>query len=138
SAIILMDGPSGRNAKHAPARLGAAAPRRGRSVVLLGRVAQLWPEGPPSLKHSGAASRLLADHPLEGREELVHVGLRHGQGAAAEAPLRQADAFVQKTHEGAERALRIRGAARAIVAEPLLGPVNPEERAQSRHLRGLL
>src|SRR5207247_8036676 len=101
-------------------------------------IRSLWPECPPSRKHSGAASRLLSDHPLEGREELVHVGLRHGQGAAAEAALRQDDAFVQKTHEGAERALRIRGAARSIVAEPLLGPVNPEERPQSRHLRGLL
>src|SRR5215469_7801144 len=91
------------------------------------------PEAFPSLRFRALA--LLLDDAGEGVHEVIDVGVGHGQRAAAETALRQQHAFVDEAEEGAQGPLTIGGTRRAMIAQLLLRPVDPEERAEPCHLR---
>src|SRR5215472_15575583 len=91
------------------------------------------PEAFPSLRFRALA--VLFDDAGEGLHEVVDVGVRHGQRAAAEPALRQEHAFVDEAEKGAQGPLRIGGTRRAMIAQLLLRPVDPEERPEPGHLR---
>src|ERR1700752_5535743 len=71
----------------------------------------------------------------EGVDEAVDVLVAHGQRAGAEAALGHQDALVEHAHEHALGQLGVLRLRRAVVGERLVGPVQPEERADARHLR---
>src|SRR6266545_5022928 len=82
--------------------------------------------------------RLALEHVAQRFDEAVRVRVGHGQRAGPEAALREQHALVEQPHEHARRRLGIRGATRAIVAEPCLRPVQAEERPHAGHLAGPL
>src|SRR4029453_5381400 len=126
-----------RSSPRSPRRTEEPWSRQGSDVICSWKI--------PLVLHYAIAHRwsrsvlaVLGHHPAKGLHEAVHVGVGHGQRAAAEAPLGEEHAVVQESEERAQRALGVGRPARAIVTQPLLGPVDPEERAEARHLRRLL
>src|SRR5215472_17680235 len=91
------------------------------------------PEAFPSLRFRALA--VLLGDAGKGLHEVVDVGVGHGQRAAAEPALRQEHAFVDEAEKGTQGPLRIGGTRRAMIAQLLLRPVDPEERAEPGHLR---